>query len=311
MLTHSDMGNTVKDILKRPSLLFMTLGHRGYFNWMSDEHYLRIAYKIKMGRKLNLSNPQSFSEKMQWLKLNDRKPEYTMMVDKFAVKDYVAGIIGKEYIIPTLGVWSNFDEIDFDYLPEQFVLKCTHDSGGLVICRDKNNFNKRSARKILNKCLKHNYFWGNREWPYKNVPHRIIAEKYIESSTSTGDLPDYKFFCFNGEPKYCQVITGRQHRMSIDFFDRDWNHLPFHEPKVFPFSETVQECPEHYGEMWNMARLLAKDKAFSRIDFYNVSGKVYFGEITFYPTSGMGGFSPDNWDLNFGNLINLSLLNVK
>lgn len=297
------MSNTIKDIIKKPSLLFMTFGHRGWFNWMSDEQYLKIAYRIKMGKRLDLENPQTFSEKLQWLKLYDRRPEYTMMVDKYEVKEYVASIIGEEFIIPTLGVWDKFEDIDIDKLPDQFVLKCTHDSGGLVICKDKSKLNKDKACKKLNNCLKHNYFWGQREWPYKNVKRRIIAEKYIEPDSITGDLPDYKFFCFNGEPKYCQVISGRGTKMCIDFFDRDWNHQPFHEPKIYPFAEIETDKPENLEKMWQVAGLLSKERAFSRIDFYDINGKVYFGEITFFPTSGMGGFYPEKYDYVFGNLI--------
>lgn len=299
------MDKRVIKILKNPLFLFMTFGHRGWFNWISDEKYLKIVYRISMSKKLQLDNPQTYSEKLQWLKLYDRKPEYTMMVDKYEVKEYVAGIIGEEHIIPTLGVWDKFEEIDFDTLPNRFVLKCTHDSGGLVICKDKSKLNKKKAQSILNGCLKNNYYWGNREWPYKNVKRRILAEQYIEPSPETNDLPDFKFFCFNGEPKFCQVISGRNAEMSIDFFDKDWNHQPFHEPSNYPFANPTPTCPKHLDYMWEAARKLAVGKPFSRIDFYDVNDKVYFGEITFFPTSGMGGFDPEDWDYQFGSWINL------
>lgn len=259
-----------------------------------------------MGKKLDLDNPRTFSEKLQWLKLYDRRPEYTTMVDKYAVKDYVAGIIGKEYIISTLGVWDKPENIEWDKLPNRFVLKTTHGGGsnGVVICKDKTSFDKEKAIKILKKNMRSD--WRiQMEWPYKNVPHRIIAEKYIEPAPETKDLPDYKFFCFNGEPKYCQVITGRNETMCIDFFDQEWNHQPFHEPKNYPFAAVEPQKPECYEQMWIMAEKLAKNKSFSRIDFYQVKGVIYFGEITFYPTGGIGGFDPEEWDNVFGGMLTL------
>lgn len=415
---------------------------------LPDELYLRVKFRQMMGKKLDLKNPQTFSEKLQWLKLYNRRPEYTTMVDKYAVKDYVAKIIGEEYIIPTLGVWDRPEDIDWDSLPNQFVLKCTHDSGGLVICRDKSKLDKEAAIIKLRKTLKQNYFRKWREWPYKNVPRRIIAEEYIEPAPdlkdlrdykffcfdgevkffkidfdrqtnhranyfnkegdllqfgeasfppdaekkletpsnlqemiaiaeklakgnpfaridlydikgrnyfgeitlypasglgrytpenydeilgqllilpgeSLGganvcikppnneieitkpDLADYKFFCFGGEPKYCQVISGRNTTMSCDFFDKDWKHQLFHEPKMYPFSDHQIEKPSKYEEMWRLAQKLSQDKPFSRIDFYEICGKVYFGEITFFPTTGMGGFDPEEYDQKFGDMIKL------
>ena len=416
---------------------------------LPDELYLKVKFRQLMGKKLNLKNPQTFSEKLQWLKLYDRRPEYTTMVDKYAVKGYVAKIIGDEYIIPTLGVWDRPEDIDWDSLPNQFVLKCTHDSGGLVICRDKSKLDKKAATTKLRKTLKQNYYRKWREWPYKDVPRRIIAEQYIEPAPDLKDLPDYKFFCFdgevkalfvatdrqkegeevkfdffdadfnrlpfkqghehaavtprkpknfevmkkaaaqlskglpharvdlyevgdkvlfgeitlfhfsglvpfrpeewdkvfgdmltlpgerlggaiisikppneemeilspdladykffcfNGEPRYCQVISGRNTTMSCDFFDKDWNHQTFHEPKMYPFSAHQIEKPSRYDEMWKLAKKLSQDKTFSRIDFYEVRGKVYFGEITFFPTTGMGGFDPEEYDKKFGDMIKL------
>ncbi len=271
--------------------------------FLPDELYLRIKFRQMMGKKLNLKNPQTFSEKLQWLKLYNRRPEYTKMVDKYVVKEYVAKIIGEKYIIPTIGVWDRPEDIDFESLPNQFVLKCTHDSGGLVICRDKAKLDKKAAIIKLRKALKQNYYRKWREWPYKNVPRRIIAEKYIGLGPIIMDLPDYKFFCFNGEPKYCQVISGRNTTMCCDFFDKNWNHQPFHEPRLYPFSDYQLEKPSNYEEMWNLAKKLAKGKPFSRIDFYEVRGKIYFGEITFFPTTGMGGFDPEVFDQIFGKML--------
>ena len=276
-----------------------------FFQLLPDRIYLKLLFRHKMGYCLNLRNPQTFSEKLQWLKLYNHNPEYTKMVDKLAVKDYVSKIIGEEYIIPTLGVWDKPEDIDYDKMPNKFVLKTTHGGGnsGVIICRDKASFNRVQAIDKLNKSLSSDIYKIFREWPYKHVPKRIIAEKYIDPEPYSKDLLDYKFFCFNGEPKYCQVISGRGTQMCIDFFDNNWNHQPFHEPKNFLYATVELEKPENYDKMWQLASMLSKDKPFSRIDFYDVNGKIYFGEITFFPTSGMGGFNPNEWDRVFGDLI--------
>lgn len=297
---------SIKEYMKRPRrAAAVILQH--YFTWLPDKAYLKLLFKFKMGRRLNLKNPQTFSEKLQWLKLYDRNPEYTQMVDKFAVKDYVANILGEEYIIPTLGIWNKPEEIDWDVLPERFVLKTTYGGGssGVVICKDKNTFDRKKAITKLKRSAKQNIYRTLKEWPYKNVPKRIIAEQYIEPSPGANDLPDYKFFCFNGEPKYCQVISGRETGKCIDFFDHDWNHQPFHEPSYYSFADEEPAKPKCLEKMWQAAACLAKGKAFSRIDFYEVGDKVYFGEITFFPTSGMGGFSPVEYETIVGNMIEL------
>lgn len=273
--------------------------------WLPDKLYLKMKFRWAMGYPLNLKHPRTFSEKLQWLKLYDHNPNYVKMVDKIEVKDYVAGIIGKEYIIPTLGVWKRAEDIDWDSLPNQFVLKCNHDSGGLVICRDKSKLDKEAVIKKINKTLKTDFYKIGREWPYKNVQRRILAEKYIDPDPGTNDLPDYKFFCFNGEPCFCQVITGRSHNMCIDFFDKNWEHQSFHEPRIYPFADVEPLKPLHFVQMWDAAKELAKGTPFSRIDFYDTNNHVYFGEITFFPTSGMGGFDPMEWDEVFGNMIDL------
>lgn len=272
----------------------------------NDELYLKIIFRCFMGKRLDLKNPKTFSEKLQWLKLYNRKPEYTMMVDKYAVKEYVAEKIGKEYVIPTLGVWDSVEDIDWDSLPQQFVLKTTHAGGGngVVICKDKTTFDKDKAISKLSNSMKNNPYYTLREWPYKNVQPRIIAEQYIEIE-GQDDLPDYKFFCFNGEPKYCQVIAGRNDVMTIDFYDKNWNHQPFHEPKDYPFSEQGHSKPTCFDEMWILATKLSNGLPFLRVDFYEVNNKIKFGELTFFPTSGVGGFDPKEWDYTFGSWIEL------
>lgn len=273
-----------------------------------DKLYLKWLFRFKMGKELNLDNPQTFSEKLQWLKLYNRKPEYTQMVDKYEAKKYVANIIGEEYIIPTLGVWDRFDDIDFDTLPNQFVLKTTHGGGntGVVICKDKSTFDIASAEKKLNKSLRNSIYLKYREWPYKDVKKRIIAEEYIKV-IENDDLPDYKFFCFNGKPEYCQLIAGRDTgTTTIDWYDKEWNHQPFHEPKDYPFSNKVQNKPHCLNEMWNLAAKLSQSQPFLRVDFYEINNTIKFGELTFFPTSGIGGFSPEEWDYKLGELIQLS-----
>lgn len=293
-------------------IFFAKILRRLWFLFPNDAAYLKAVFFFQMGYPLNLKTPKTFSEKLQWLKLYDRKPEYTTMVDKYAVKDYVADKIGRQHIIPTLGVWNNPEDIQWDTLPNQFVLKTTHGGGGggVVIVKDKNTIDKQAVIKKLHKAMKSDIYKYYKEWPYKNVPRRIIAEQYMEDNSQKPnvkeDLPDYKFFCFNGEPKYCQVITGRNDKMCIDFFDKDWHHQPFHEPKNYPFADVEPQRPNNYEQMWNAARELAKDKDFSRIDFYQIQDNVYFGEITFYPSSGFGGFSPENYDEILGKMITLT-----
>ncbi len=272
-----------------------------------DRMYLKWFFRLKMGYKLDLSNPQTFSEKLQWLKLYNRKPEYTQMVDKYEAKKYVANIIGEEYIIPTLGVWDRFEEIDFGKLPEKFVLKTTHGGGntGVVICKDKSTFDITAAKKKLNQSLKSDIYRLLREWPYKNVKKRIIAEQFIDVKGHQ-DLPDYKFFCFNGEPKYCQVIRDRNTKETIDFYDMEWNHMPFVglNPVAKNGIEPVAK-PQCLEDMITICEKLAKDIPFSRIDLYVVNDKEYFGEITFFPASGMGQFVPQEWNLILGQMLDL------
>ncbi len=288
------------------SYRFNILANKGFFyNW-SDEKFLKIKFELTFGKRLNLDNPQTFNEKLQWLKLYDRNPLYTTMVDKYKVKEYVANIIGKEYIIPTLGVWNNPEEIDFDKLPNQFVLKCNHNSGlGMYICKDKSNLDIQKVKKELSKGLKQNYYLTNREWPYKNVPPRIIAEQYMEDC-KTKELRDYKFFCFNGKPSYCQVISDRNTNESIDFFDMNWNFQNFtglHLHKPFPHAKNIPQKPITFEKMKQICAILAKDIPFVRVDFYEINCKMYFGELTFFPATGFGQFYPNEWNKKIGDLL--------
>lgn len=286
-----------------------SLASRGLLNFLSDEYYIKLLYKIKIGTKLDLNHPKTFSEKIQWLKLYDRDPLYHDLVDKYAVKKYVAEKIGKQYIIPTLGVWDNFDDIDFSTLPSQFVIKCTHDSGGVVICKDKSTFNMNTAKRKINKSLNNSYYWHGREWPYLGLKPRILAEKYMENEDKSACLTDYKFYCFNGIPKYCQVISDRSKDEKIDFYDMNWTHLEFNglaEPDApYGFSKKKIECPKTFQEMKQLTQLLAPKCPFSRIDLYEIHDRPFFGEITFYPASGFGIFQPEKWNYILGDLIQI------
>ena len=271
----------------------------------SDSLYLKMKWRLRMGYPLNMKAPQTFNEKIQWLKLYDRKPIYTTMVDKYEAKKYVANIIGDEYLIPTLGIYNNADEIDFDALPNQFVLKCTHDSGGIVICRDKSLLNRGDARKVLNMYLHRRYYWRNREWPYKDVKPRIIAEEYMEDERYH-ELRDYKFFCFDGEVKALFVASDRQkngEETKFDFFDADYNFLNI--INGHPNSGVTPEKPQNFDVMKQLASKLSKDIPHVRVDFYEVNSKVYFGELTFSHWSGLVKFEPNEWDLKFGSWITL------
>lgn len=281
-----------------------------------DKLYLKMKYKKHLGYDLNLKNPVTFTEKIQWLKLYDRKPLYTILVDKYEVKKYVSNIIGDSFVIPTYGVWNRVEDIDIDKLPEKFVLKCTHDSGGLIICRDKSKFDIEKSKEFLKKSLQRNYFLCGREWPYKNVKHRIIAEKYLEEESSDNinvkDLTDYKFYCFDGIPIFCQIIRDRSTMETIDFYDMEWNHMPFvglNPVGMNPIKNGKYpvEKPKSLQIMKDICKKLSENIPFLRVDLYEVNGLVYFGELTFYPASGMGSFTPNEWNKILGDLIKLPI----
>lgn len=283
---------------------FMFLSNRGFFNNMSDETYLKLRYNFIMGKKLNLDNPVTYNEKLQWLKLYDRKPAYTKMVDKYEAKKYVADIIGEEYIIPTLGVWDNVNDIDFDMLPNQFVLKCTHDSGGLVICKNKGELDIDNAKSTLNHFLHRNFYSVHREWPYKDVKPRIIAEKYMEDESGY-ELKDYKFFCFDGKVNAMFIATDRNEETEtcFDFFDCDFNHIPV--INGHPNTKKEIKKPLGFEKMIELAEKLSSGIPQVRIDFYDINGNVYFGEITFFHWSGLKKFEPEKYDKIFGDWITL------
>lgn len=273
----------------------------GFYDRMDDEKYLKKLYTVNFGKELDLENPKTFNEKLQWLKLYDRKPEYTMMVDKYKVREYVAEKLGEEYLIPLLGVWDDPEEIDFDKLPNQFVLKCNHNSGlGMCICKDKSKLDIKKVKSELRKGLKENFYLHGREWPYKEVPRKIICERYMVDE-SVYELKDYKIFCFNGEPKALFVATDRMTDTKFDFFDVEFNHLPF--TNGHPNAEKEIVKPQNLDEMLKAASILSKGIPQVRIDLYNVNGKILFGEMTFSHWSGMVPFEPNKWDERFGEWI--------
>ena len=273
--------------------------------FISDPMYIQIYYFAKFKKLCNLKNPKTFNEKLNWLKLNDRNQKYTYMVDKFEVKKYVSELIGKEYIIPTLGVWDRFEDIDFDKLPKQFVIKCTHDSEGLVIVKDKDKLDINYARKKIQKAMDYNFYYIGREWPYKNIKPRIIIEKYIEDNIDR-ELRDYKFFCFNGQPKAMFIASDRSiGKTKFDYFDLEFNHLDLIQH--YPNTTKLLKKPKNFEKMIELSKILSKEIPHVRVDFYEVDGKIYFGEFTFYHFSGFMPFKPKKWDDIFGDWIKLDI----
>lgn len=296
--------------MKKFELFLIKLARKNIIK-MSDQKFLDLCFDYYLGKKINWKNPQTYNEKLQWLKIYDRQDSYTKMVDKYEAKEYVKNIIGEEYIIPTIGIYDKFENIDFEKLPQQFVMKCTHDSGGLVICKDKSKLNLKEAKRKINQCLKVNYFNCWKEWPYKNVKPRIIIEKYMTNDDSDG-INDYKFFCFNGKVKLLFIATDRvneNEETKFDFYDENFNHLPIkngHPNALVPPSK-----PLNFEKMKELAEILSKDIPHLRVDFYEINGKIYFGELTFSHWAGMVPFEPEEYDLILGNWIDISNIKPK
>lgn len=302
--------NTAINLFKhnRGEFFASLLMHFGFL--FSDKLYLTLLFRCKMGYWMDWKNPKTFNEKLQWLKLYDRNPKYSKLVDKYSVKEYVANIIGEEYIIPTLGVWDTPEEIDWNSLPNKFVLKTTHGGGGggVIICKNKSILNKSNAIAKLKSSFNGCIYKSLREWPYKNVSRKVIAESYLEDSV-TEELRDYKFFCFNGEVKFLFVATGRQkyEEPYFNFFDADYNALDFQQGH--PRSTVLPSKPQCFDEMKIIASKLSKGLTQVRIDLYEVDGKIYFGEITFFHFAGVVPFNPVEWDYKFGEMIKLPFEN--
>lgn len=273
---------------------------------LTDKTFIKLLYKKVFEKKLNLDNPRTFNEKLQWLKIHDKNPEYVKMVDKFEVKKYVANIIGEEYIIPTLGIYDKFEEIDFEKLPNQFVIKCTHDSGSTIICKDKSKLDKKEIKEKITKCLKRNFYYASREWPYKNIKPRIIIERYMVDESNT-ELKDYKIFCFNGETKYIQVDFGRFNNHRRNIYDTNWNLTNLQT--IYPIDKSVKiDKPKRLNDMLKLAEKLSKGKTFVRVDLYSIIDKVYFGELTFYPGGGLEKYTPEINDNILGDMLKLPII---
>lgn len=285
---------------------------RNFLGFLPDKMYLSLRYRCKMGRWINWKDPKTFTEKLQWLKVNDYKPEFTKMVDKLAAKDYVAQRIGEQYIIPTLGVWDCVEDIEWDSLPNQFVLKTTHGGGGcgVVVCSDKTHFDETKAIKKLQASMHSSAGKTYREKPYLNVPRKIIAEKFMaerkaKENAKISDLPDYKFFCFNGNVKCFKIDFGRFVDHHANYYSPEGKLLPFGEKGLEPDPNHIEIIPENFDNMISIAEKLSNGFKFLRVDLYNVKGKIYFGELTFYPAAGMGAFIPEEWDEKLGSFLNL------
>lgn len=297
----------IKKYLRNPFWIILFLGRRNFFNWVPDKLYLKIIFRIVMGYWFDLKNPKTFNEKLQWLKIYDRQPLYSKLVDKYDVRQYVAEKIGEKHLIPLLGVWNSFDEINFDKLPNQFVLKCTHDSGSVIICTDKKLFDYSLAKKKLVKHLKKNLYWALREWPYKNLKPRIIAEKYM--SDGENYVPeDFKVYCVNGEPKYIVVFHNRFNSSKIlmeTVYDASLNIQNCSFDEHFVATSEPFPYPEKIKEMFSLAKILCENFAQIRTDFYIIHNQIYFGELTLSTASGLTHFVPNEWDKRMGDMIML------
>lgn len=267
--------------------------------------YLKLKYRVVFKHRLDLICPETFSEKLQWLKLYGCKDEYSIMVDKIEVKKVVGKLVGYEYVLPTLAVWNNANEMDFSPLPDKFVLKCNHDSGTVVFCKDKQQLDSIAVRKTLGKALSNNYYLMGRETPYRNVSRRIFAEEYLEDN-KCGEIRDYKVHCFNGEPKVVLVCQNRfsETGLTEDFFTMDWEHLDLKRPE-HPNSDSGISTPQQLPEMERLSRILSRNIPFLRVDFYIVNDRLYVGELTFFPSSGLVPFVPEKWDRIFGSWLKL------
>lgn len=290
--------------MKLSSFLYRVMYHTSPL--FPDKLYLKLQFRHLLGYKLDLEHPKTFQEKLQWLKLYDRNLIYHKMVDKYEAKWYIAEKVGSEYVIPTLGIFSSVDEIDYDKLPNEFVIKTTHDSGTVVVCKDKSKLDKENVRKFISKRLRRRYFYTEREWPYKNVKPRVIVEKNI--NVNDEDLKDYKFFCFDGEPKALYITTNRGMKGGLkeDFFYADGRHMEVNQ-KGYNNNTQTPSLPINFEKMKDLARVLAKGIPQLRVDFYEIDGNVYVGELTFSDGGGFSPFVPDEYNKIFGDWIKLPI----
>ncbi len=298
------MLQKLKAMLHEPVYFFTSAAAKGMLNWMPDAWYLKILYRWRMGEPLNLRHPKKYNEKLQWLKLYDRNPAYAGWVDKYEVRSYIAKKLGEEYLIPCYGVWDRFEDIDFDALPDAFVLKCTHDSGSVILCRDKAAFDKAAAAAQIARAFKRNYYNAYREWPYKSLKPRIIAEKFMVDESGS-DLKDYKVLCFSGRARMVELHQNRfqDKAHTQDFYDRDWNNLHIVQAG-FPGAKEPLARPAKLEELLRLSEILAEGIRHVRVDWYVADDRIYFGEITFYDGSGFEAFTEKD-EYYLGSLIKL------
>lgn len=293
------------------SVIIRALNVMGYLKWIPDQKYLTWRYSTKFNKKLNFENPQTYNEKLQWLKINNRDPKYTQLVDKYTVRKYVQEKIGSEYLVPLLNVWESVEEIDWKSLPDQFVLKCNHDSGGLIICTDKKQLDVNKAKKKLRKSLARNYYYAGREWPYKNVPPLILCEEFLSNPTG-GEIQNYRIFCFNGKAEFIAVDfnTTDKNNTKRNIYDLEWNLLDFKisypNEKKFDHSK-----PLMLNKMIELSEKLSDNIPHARIDFYYIEDQIIFGEITLFHQSGLGVIEPIEYEQKLGDLIDISGIKVK
>jgi hypothetical protein len=292
----------LRTVLNAPKTLLVRLLYL-FSPCINDKTYLKLLFPLKLGYKLNLKNPKSYNEKLNWLKLYYRDATLPRLVDKYEYKEHVKKIIGESFVIKTYGIWDSFEEIDFDSLPQKFVLKTTHDQGGVIICKDKYAFNFEKAHSKIQKHLKRNLFYLMREWPYKYVRPRIIAEEYLVDESGT-ELKDYKFYCFNGIPKFMYIASGRQAGHHFDFYDMDFNHLDISRTGYTPSGVQFKK-PKNWDMMKEFAMKMSLGHPHVRIDFYNINEKLLFGEFTLFQGGGLMRFYPPKWDYEFGKYLQL------
>lgn len=296
--------NKLSKFINNPWIAYVFAAGYGLTNWVPDEPHLKAMFRGTVGEKLDLKNPKTFNEKLQWLKLHDKNPLYNTLVDKYRVKPWVAERIGVEHVTKTYAMWEEVEDIDITDLPDRFVLKTNHDCGGVAICSDRSTFDLDAAKKKMAKHLKTNYFWRTREWPYKDVKPCVFAEEYLDPSEGKSDLTDYKIMCFDGKACCEFTCTDRSEGdLRVDFFDPEWNHLPF--TRHYPNADIPPKAPASLKQMVSDAELLSKEIPFVRADFYEVAGQYYFGELTFFPGGGFEEFDPSLWDEKLGSWIQL------
>lgn len=294
---------TAVSLLKTPTKLVLPAGQNGLLNFIPDKIYLRTVFKAETSYKLNLDHPRTYNEKLQWIKLYDRRPEYVIYADKYKVREYIAKEIGEQYLIPLIGMYKTVDEIPWEELPNRFVMKCNHASGTNIVCKNKKELDIASAKENLNKWLKRNAYWGAREWCYKNIEPCIICEEFIE--TQDGNTPDdYKFMCFNGVPRLIQVHHDRYGDHTLDYYTPEWKKADLQRIDANISSNNITK-PGKLEEMLMIAEKLSKDMYYARIDLYYVNSIIYFGEITMYPTGGFSTFTRYEDDLLLGSYMKL------